>query len=101
MTKRYLVVYAKLPNSNFAGMSPVVVGCVSTGRDLETMRAMMSEALAFHIEGIVEYGESVPEPNTTSVNFTDEDFQGAEYFVVEHLEILVPQVAAQHAVSAA
>lgn len=100
-TKRYLVVYAKVLNSNFAGMSPDVLGCVSTGRDLRTIRTMMSEALTFHLEGLAHDGDAIPKPHVTSVDFSDEDSQGVEYLRVEYLDIPVPQAAAQHAVFAA
>ena|SRR5579875_656018 len=90
MTKRYLVVYAKVPNSNFAGMSPDVLGCVSTGDTLEEMRSMMKEALESHLEAMAGDGEPAPEPHTTSVDFKDEDFEDVEYFVVEHLYITIP-----------
>ena len=101
MTKQYLVVYAKVPESNFAGMSPDVLGCVSTGDTLEAIRLGMREALEFHIESIVEDGEVIPEPHTTSIDLADGDFDGVEYFVIEHLEIVVPQAIVQAAVSAA
>lgn len=90
MKKTYLVVYAKAQGSNFAGHAPDVLGCVSAGDTLEEMRAMMREALEFHFEGMMEHGETLPEPATTNVEFKDEDFEGVEYFVVEHLEVRIP-----------
>ncbi len=90
MTKRYLVVYAKCIGSNFSGHAPDVPGCVSVGDTLEEMNTMMREALEFHLEGMVEDGESTPEPTTTNVEFKAEDFEDAEYFVVQHLEVKVP-----------
>lgn len=90
MTKRYLAVYAKCQDSNFAGHAPDVLGCVSVGDTLEEMRAMMKEALEFHLEGTAEDGDPIPEPSTTQVDFTDEDFEGVEYFVVEHVTVQAP-----------
>ncbi len=90
MTKRYLVVYAKCQGSNFAGHAPDVLGCVSVGDTLEEMRAMMKEALEFHLEGTAEDGDPIPEPHTTQVDFKDEDFEGVEYFVVEHVTVQAP-----------
>ena len=89
MTHRYLVVYAKMAN-NFSGCAPDVLGCVSSGQTLDEMRAMMKEALTFHLEGIAEDGDPIPVPHTTQVSFTDADFEGVEYFVVEHLGIAIP-----------
>ncbi len=90
MTDRYLVVYAKCQGSNFSGYSPDVDGCISTGQTLEEMRAMMKEGLTFHLEGTAEHGDPISEPHTTQVDFTDEDFEGVEYFVVEHMDVEVP-----------
>ncbi len=89
MTNRYLVIYAKGATA-FSGFSPDVPGCVSTGATLEDMRLMLTEALTFHLHGTAEDGDPIPQPKTTQVSFNDEDFEGVEYFVVEHLTILVP-----------
>ena len=90
MTKRYLVVYAKCKGSNFSGHAPDVPGCVSAGDTLEEMEAMMREALEFHLSGMLEDGEMIPEPTTTDVELKDEDFEDVEYFVVQKLEVKVP-----------
>jgi len=90
MTKKYLVVYAKVPGSNFAGHAPDVPGCVSAGDTLDEMRAMMREALESHFEVMLEHDEAIPKPAVTNVEFKDEDFEDVEYFVVEHLSVKVP-----------
>ena len=61
MKLRYVVVYERTPN-NYCAYAPDVPGCVSTGRTWKKMQAMIREALIFHIEFMVENGESVPEP---------------------------------------
>ena len=91
MTNRYLVVYAKMKN-NFSGFAPDVPGCISSGHTLEEMRAMMNEGLTFHLEGTADDGDPIPVPHTMSVDFTEEDFEGVEYFVVEQLDVPVPAV---------
>ena len=58
---QYLVIISKTPN-NYAADGPDVLGCVSTGRTLEEVKANISEALEFHFEGMLEDGESPPEP---------------------------------------
>jgi predicted RNase H-like HicB family nuclease len=90
MTKRYLVVYAKCKNSNFSGHAPDVPGCVSVGDTLDEMNTMMREALEFHLSGIIEDGGVIPEPTTTDVELKDDDFEDVEYFVVQKLEVKVP-----------
>ena len=93
MKKRYLVVYAKCNGSNFSGHAPDVPGCVSTGDTLDEMNKMMREALEFHLEGLIEDGELIPEPTTMNIELSPEDFEGAEYFVIQKLEVNVPQLA--------
>jgi predicted RNase H-like HicB family nuclease len=92
MTKTYLVVYAKCKGSNFSGHAPDVLGCVSVGDTLEEMNAMMREALEFHLETMVESGETVPDAVTKTVDFATDDFDDVEYFVVQPLEVNVPVV---------
>ncbi|HTZ90197.1 MAG TPA: type II toxin-antitoxin system HicB family antitoxin [Alloacidobacterium sp.] len=95
MTKKYLVVYAKSPGSNFSGHAPDVLGRVSVGDTLEEMGAMMREALESHFEVMAEFGDTIPEPAATQVEFKDEDFEDTEYFVVETLEVKLPANAEQ------
>jgi predicted RNase H-like HicB family nuclease len=42
---------------------PDFPGVVTAGLDLDDARAMAEEALSFHIEGMVEDGEAIPEPS--------------------------------------
>ena len=90
MTRSYLVVFAKCRGSNFSGHAPDVPGCVSAGETLEEMEAMMREALEMHLEALHEGGATIPEPSTLNVEFKPEDFEDAEYFVVEKLAVKVP-----------
>lgn len=90
MTKKYLVMYAKSPGSNFSGHASDVLGCVSVGDTLEEMGAMMREALESHFEVMAEFGDTIPESAATQVEFKDEDFEDTEYFVVETLEVKLP-----------
>lgn len=61
MKLRYAVVFEQTPN-NYAAYVPDVPGCISTGKTWDEMLAMIREALAFHIEAILEDGEPLPEP---------------------------------------
>jgi len=92
MTKNYLVVYVKGKgdDAGYMGYSPDVARCVSAGDTLEEMRAMMKEALEFHLEGILEDGEPVPEPHETKVFFDPETRDDVERYIVEWLPVTVP-----------
>ena len=61
MKLKYVVVYEQTPN-NFCAYAPDLPGCISTGKTWDEVREMMREAIGFHLEGMLEHGESLPEP---------------------------------------
>lgn len=50
--------------TGFGVYVPDLPGCVSVGETREEALAMIAEAIAGHIECMVEQGESVPAPGT-------------------------------------
>jgi predicted RNase H-like HicB family nuclease len=92
MKRKYLVVY-EVGSNNLSGFVPDIPGVISTAATLERMRVSMREAVEFHLEGLAADGDEIPEPHTTSVDFAQEDPEhGVLSFIVEWLEIKVPQV---------
>ena len=61
MKRTYAVVFEQTPN-NYCAYVPDVPGCVGAADTQDEMRAMIREALAFHIEDLLEQGEPLPEP---------------------------------------
>jgi predicted RNase H-like HicB family nuclease len=66
-SERYLVLIEGDPTSNYGAWSPDVLGCVATGDTIETCISEMRSALAFHLEGMREDGEGIPEPSGPGV----------------------------------
>ena len=62
---KYTVVIEKTPN-NYAAYVPDLPGCVATGSTREELLEQIREAIDFHIEGMLEDGEPIPEPQTTA-----------------------------------
>ena len=62
---KYTVVIEKTPN-NYAAYVPDLPGCVATANSREELLEEIREAIEFHIEGMREDGESVPEPQATA-----------------------------------
>jgi len=62
--KQYIGLIHKDAGSDFGVSFPDFPGVVTAGKDLDDARAMAEEALAFHIEGLVEDGEAIPEPSS-------------------------------------
>jgi predicted RNase H-like HicB family nuclease len=56
----YLAIVHKEPNSDFGVSFPDFPGCITAGSTLDEARAMAKEALALHIEGMIEDGETIP-----------------------------------------
>jgi predicted RNase H-like HicB family nuclease len=64
---RYLIHVEGGPPSNYGAYSPDVLGCVAVGDTIEQCVAEMRSALAFHLEGMVEDGEEIPQPSGPGV----------------------------------
>lgn len=60
---KYAVVIEKA-DSSFSAYVPDLPGCISTGRTLDEVEQNIRDAIAFHIAGLREDGEAVPEPTT-------------------------------------
>ena len=62
---RYLIIYEKA-ESNYSAYVPDLPGCVATGDTLEKTKALIKEAVEFHLEEMRKDGEDIPEPSTQS-----------------------------------
>jgi predicted RNase H-like HicB family nuclease len=67
MAERYLILIEGGPPSNYSAWSPELPGCVATGDTLEDVEREMRAAIAFHLEGIVEGGDPIPDPSGPGV----------------------------------
>lgn len=67
---KYAIVIETAPGSNYSAYVPDLPGCVSTGDSLDEVRRNMHEAIEFHLEGMREDGEPIPEP-TTKVDYAE------------------------------
>jgi predicted RNase H-like HicB family nuclease len=56
---RYAIVIERTDN-NFSAYVPDLPGCVATGASAEETEAAIREAIAFHIEGMLEDGLPIP-----------------------------------------
>jgi len=63
--KKYLIVIERT-QTGFSVYSPDLPGCVSTGRTREEVEQDMRKAIAFHLDGLRQEGQAVPEPRTYS-----------------------------------
>lgn len=63
----YIALIRKEPESDYGVDFPDFQGCITAGTDLDDARRMACEALALHIEGMIEDGVLVPEPSSLDV----------------------------------
>jgi predicted RNase H-like HicB family nuclease len=63
----YLIIIEGDGSTNYSAYCPDLPGVVATGDTVEECQAEMAEAIAFHIEGMREAGESVPAPTSRGV----------------------------------
>src|SRR5260370_3674382 len=69
----YIGLIHKDADSDFGVSFPDFPGVTTAGVTLDDARAMAEEALALHIEGLVEDGEAVPEPTALEEVMSDPD----------------------------
>jgi len=62
--RHYIALIHKDAGSDYGVSFPDFPGCVTAGATLDEARANASEALALHVEGMVEDGEAIPEPSS-------------------------------------
>ena len=62
--RQYIALIHKDADSDYGVSFPDLPGVISAGGTLDEARAMATEALAFHLEGLAEDGEAVPEPSS-------------------------------------
>ena len=78
----YIAYLHKDRKSDFGVSFPDFPGCVTAGRSLEEARRKAPEALAFHIAGMLEDGETIPKPSTMDDLAGDPGRENAIAFLV-------------------
>jgi predicted RNase H-like HicB family nuclease len=62
---RYMVVIEK-GEASYGAYVPDLPGCVAVGETREEALELIKEAVEFHLEGLREKGEPIPEPCSSS-----------------------------------
>ena len=78
----YIAYLHKEAKSDFGVSFPDFPGCVTAGKTLDEARTLAPEALALHIEGMLDDGEEIPEPSTLDDVAKDSAMKGAVAFLV-------------------
>jgi len=79
----YIALLRKDDVSDFGVDFPDFPGCVTAGATLDEARRLAAEALALHVDGLVEDGDSLPTPSSLDVIMADPDNADAVVFLVD------------------
>jgi predicted RNase H-like HicB family nuclease len=86
--RQYIAIIHKDADSDYGVSFPDFPGCVSAGTDLDDAHRMGAEALQFHVEGMIEDGQAIPEPSSLESVMHDQNNR-------DGVAILVPLADAQ------
>ena len=62
---KYLVIYERSANG-WGAYAPDLPGLGIAAKTLDEAKEMIREAMEFHIEGMREHGDPIPEPSTVT-----------------------------------
>jgi predicted RNase H-like HicB family nuclease len=68
---QYVGLVHKDAGSDYGVSFPDLPGLMTAGKDVDDAQAMAEEALALHIEGLVEDGQAIPEPSSLEAIMAD------------------------------
>lgn len=78
----YIALIHKEPGSDYGVSFPDFPGCVTAGRTLDDAKREASEALAFHIGGMLQDGEPLPVPSSLEQVMANRGHRDAVAFLV-------------------
>jgi predicted RNase H-like HicB family nuclease len=82
----YIALVRKDPDSDYGVEFPDFPGCINATPVLEDVHHLAEEALRFHVEGLLEDGEPLPEPSSATEVMTDPRNREALALLVELAE---------------
>ncbi len=82
MSQHYIGLIRKQPDSDYGVSFPDFSGVITAGIDLDDARRMAQEALALHVEGMIEDGDPLPVPSTLESVMADGENADAVAFLV-------------------
>jgi len=78
----YIALLRNDDDSDFGVEFPDFPGCVTAGRTLDEAKDMAKEALAFHVEGMIEDGAAIPAPSSLGAVMARRDNRDTVAFLV-------------------
>ncbi|RUV16586.1 MAG: hypothetical protein EOQ55_01015 [Mesorhizobium sp.] len=80
--RQYIGLIHKEDASDYGVSFPDFPGVVTAGASLGEARDLAEQALAFHVEGLIDDGEAIPEPSSLEQIMADADNQELATIIV-------------------
>ena len=80
----YIALLRKETDTDYGVDFPDLPGCITAGSTLDEAKEMAAEAIAFHIEGLIEDGEDIPAPSSLEEIMADKANKEAVAFLVPY-----------------
>lgn len=90
--EKYLIVIQKSAH-NYGAYSPDVPGCVATGATVEETISNMRQALEFHLKGLAEDGEPMPESKGLAHHLAQNEPIAEANDLLTYVEVRLPEIA--------
>lgn len=91
MKAKFLVVIER-GKGNYSAYSPDLPGCIATGKTVEVTLSEMRGGISFHLEGMIENGESLPAPRSLNSYLLETDEISVDD-ILTTVEIEIPELA--------
>jgi predicted RNase H-like HicB family nuclease len=70
---RYLVVFEHSEGTGYSAWVPDLPGCIAAAETREECEQLIREAIAFHLAGMREDGDPIPEPSAIDATMVQVD----------------------------
>lgn len=78
----YIAIVHKEAKTDFGVSFPDFPGCITAGQTVDEAKDLAQEALALHINGMIEDGEQLPAPSKLEDIMADADYVNAVAYLV-------------------
>ena len=69
MTQRRYLILIETSTAGYSAYAPDLPGCVAAGATREDVEREMRDAIAFHLAGLQQAGEPIPEPSGLTATY--------------------------------
>jgi predicted RNase H-like HicB family nuclease len=71
LSRRYVIVIEDGEHAGYSAYGPDLPGCVATGATRDECQREIRDAITFHLEGLPDTGEAIPEPSDVTATYVN------------------------------